>query len=70
LFNRVPTLFKNHMSMKSKTFIILYTIQVNGEEYARRIQIKATDKEDARLQLTNKLKPNNVEYTIADIIPM
>jgi len=56
--------------MKSKTFIILYTIQVNGEEYARRIQIKATDKEDARLQLTNKLKPNNVEYTIADIIPM
>jgi hypothetical protein len=55
--------------MKTKTYTVIYNIQVNGEEYPRQLNVEASSKDDARKQVKEKVS-QEVQLTITDVIPL
>jgi hypothetical protein len=55
--------------MKTKTYTVIYSIQVNGEEYPRQLNVQASSKDDARKLVKDKVSPE-VQITFTDVIPL
>lgn len=52
--------------MKQKTYVVLYSLIVNGEEYPRQMEIPATSPDDAKSKLKDLIN-DQCEYNVNQV---